>query len=461
MKHTLASTHARAVAIVALAAVASGCGDPLEVDIVGTVTDASVKSAAAANALRVGTLGSVNNITVGGTGIFERGWVDIGLMTDEWKTSGPQQQYGELDRRAVPNTNTNLGNYYSRLHQTRARAREAIDALTLYQPAPAWGIGQMYIATALAELQLGEHFCNGVPMSGIVNGAVVYATPSTNEQIFQLANAHLDTAITFLSAADATTVLHLNLAKILKARVLLNLGGQAPAAAAQVSGIPTSYAYELTFAAGTGDNGIWSANISIRAATVGDSVDAVGRVLNAIPFASANDPRVPVVGSSIAPSSEGFGADGGTPMVILTLWGRSDAVNLASGLDARLIEAEAALQADDINAMMTILNALRAAPPALAPSYTPAALPSLAAPGTKDEAVSLYFREKGFWTFGRGQRMADLRRLVRQYGRASDTVFPAGEFFKGGTYGTDVNMDVSNGELANPNFPGTCIDRNA
>jgi len=76
--------------------------------------------------------------------------------------------------------------------------------------------------------------------------------------------------------------------------VLLDLGGQGAAAAALVADIPTSFSYQITFSLATGDNGIWAANTSLKAASVGDSVDAVGRVANAIPFASANDPRVRV-----------------------------------------------------------------------------------------------------------------------------------------------------------------------
>ena len=147
-------------------------------------------------------------------------------------------------------------------------------------------------------------------------------------------------------------------------------------------------------------------------------------------------------------------------MVVQQMWGRSDPVNLASGLDARLVEAEAALQADNFTAMMTILNALRAAPPALTATLTPAAMPPLPVPANKTAAVTLFFREKAFWTFGRGQRFGDLRRLVRQYGRPQTQVFPTGAFFKGGTYGTDVNLDVSSLELANPQFTA-CLDRNA
>jgi hypothetical protein len=50
--------------------------------------------------------------------------------------------------------------------------------------------------------------------------------------------------------------------------------------------------------------------------------------------------------------------------------------------------------------------------------------------------------------------------LIRQYGRTEDKVFPSGEHYKGGTYGTDVNFPVPDDEKYNPQFKG-CIDRNA
>jgi hypothetical protein len=135
-------------------------------------------------------------------------------------------------------------------------------------------------------------------------------------------------------------------------------------------------------------------------------------------------------------------------------------VNLASGLDARLVEAEERLQADDLAGMTAILNGLRAAPPALTPIYTPLAMPALPVPSNKNAAVRLFFREKALWTFSRGQRLGDLRRMVRQYGFTQDQVFPSGAFFKGGSYGTETNLDVSSLERNNPNFSG-CIDRDA
>jgi hypothetical protein len=53
-----------------------------------------------------------------------------------------------------------------------------------------------------------------------------------------------------------------------------------------------------------------------------------------------------------------------------------------------------------------------------------------------------------------------MRRLVRQYDRAADDVFPVGTHYKGGTYGDDVNLPVVTDERNNPNFQG-CTDRNA
>ncbi|HEU6453310.1 MAG TPA: hypothetical protein VFT57_17970, partial [Gemmatimonadaceae bacterium] len=72
------------------------------------------------------------------------------------------------------------------------------------------------------------------------------------------------------------------------------------------------------------------------------------------------------------------------------------------------------------------------------------------------------FHERAFWLFSTGHRLGDLRRLVRQYDRAPDTVFPNGAFLEGGSYGSDMNFPVPESEKNNPNdTAGACIDRNA
>src|SRR5256885_16869478 len=79
--------------------------------------------------------------------------------------------------------------------------------------------------------------------------------------------------------------------------------------------------------------------------------------------------------------------------------GRDDPIPMVSGIDARLIEAEAKLNASDFAGMMTILNALRTAPPKIG-NFQPATMAALTTtPATKDAATTLFFREKAFWQF--------------------------------------------------------------
>ena len=127
---------------------------------------------------------------------------------------------------------------------------------------------------------------------------------------------------------------------------------------------------------------------------------------------------------------------------------------LLRGVDARMIEAEAQLKANNFPGALAILNAARTTVTGLTP---------LTDPGTEAARVSLVFRERAFWQFGRGYRVGDMRRLVRQYGRPANTVFPTGEWHKGGGYGSDVNVPVPQAEQNNPNVPAsaTCLNRNA
>jgi hypothetical protein len=45
-----------------------------------------------------------------------------------------------------------------------------------------------------------------------------------------------------------------------------------------------------------------------------------------------------------------------------------------------------------------------------------------------------------------------MRRLIKFYQRNAESVFPTGDWHKGGKYGTDVNFPVPQAEETNPNF---------
>ncbi|MHB1225152.1 MAG: RagB/SusD family nutrient uptake outer membrane protein, partial [Gemmatimonadaceae bacterium] len=131
---------------------------------------------------------------------------------------------------------------------------------------------------------------------------------------------------------------------------------------------------------------------------------------------------------------------------------RESPVSVLRGQEARLIEAEARL-ATDPGGALALLNEARA---------TVAGLVPLADAGSAAARVDQLFRERAFWNFGRGARVGDMRRLIRQYDRAPDDVFPTGAWHKFGAYGSDVNFPIPQAESNNPLADGaSCMDRNA
>ena len=451
------------VALVVLAemiTITTGCtsfkDQLLEPQQPGVISPDQVQSATAADALRKGALSRLRLATVGGESI----WLLAGLMTDEWKSGDTFSQRNETDQRIVQTNNANVSAMYVTEHRARGAAYDALASLRQFIPDTLSKQAQMYWVMGYAELGLAENFCNGVPYGTTVDGVPVYTDPLTSAQGFALALTHLDSALALTAATDTFTVSMRNAIQITRARTLVNLGGSAnfALAAAAAANVPTTYQYLQTFSLTTADNAIWSLNNSGKRWVVGDSFDTGGRIFNAIPFASANDPRVPKTGSTIN-SSLLKSFDTNTWLVSQGIYGRSDPVPLATGIDARLVEAEAKLQANDIPGMMTILNALRTTSQKIGVFAVPV-MAALPAPTTQSDAIDLYFREKAFWAFSRGQRLGDLRRLIRQYGRTQDQVFPTGQFFKGATYGTDVNFPVTTDETPNPKWTG-CIDRKA
>jgi hypothetical protein len=129
---------------------------------------------------------------------------------------------------------------------------------------------------------------------------------------------------------------------------------------------------------------------------------------------------------------------------------------LATGIEAALIRAEADLKLGQVAAWAGELNALRQG--AISPS-----MPALGADSTTSASPELQrtvmFRERAFWLFGTGHRQGDLRRLVRQYGLATEGVFPTGSYKNGlgGSYGTNTDF-IPFGEATNSGYTG-CINQ--
>jgi hypothetical protein len=305
-------------------------------------------------------------------------------------------------------------------------------------------------------MQLASDFCGGLPLSNFAGGEEIeWSEALTTDSVFKVAVASYDSG---LAIATGTTgePLRLNRAlRIGKARSLVALRRFAEAATL-VADIPTDYAYEHTFSASTGDNALWGQPADSRRYNVGNNFEGNARdipVANNLNFFSANDPRVPA-GYEITRSGTRVDTtrsqDGNTLSRTTTIWAQETPVAIFNGTDARLIEAEAAYQRQDYAEMMRILNGLRANPPANG-DVRPDPMPALTDPGTDQARVDLLFREKAFWTFGRGQRLGDLRRLLRDpYRRAPENTFPTGTHYRGGSYGTAIAMPIPQEEENNP-----------
>ncbi len=422
--------------------VALRANDP---DIVVTAT-----SAAGAIALKNGVIGRLNGATAGiqgPDGIFPFG----GLLADEWRLGDTFEQRITMDKRNIVVTNSFLAGPFRDLNRTRVEGRGAIDALRKYSPSPATNIALMFALTAFSEVQIGETFCNGIPFSDVLNGTITFGNPVSVDSAFRRAINSADSALLNNGGVASEVTRMTSLANVVKARAQLNRGLYA-AAAATVATVATSFSYTLTFSLGTRDNQNWALGLNAGRYVVANSEGG-----NGLNFVTAADPRIVTVTLPRGP----FDSSIPISWIYTTKWDRSDPVVIASGIEARLIEAEAALQAGDGVTFLAKINTAR---------QTRVDLPNITIdPGTLATRADLLFRERAFWMFGTGHRLGDLRRLIRQYGRGAETVFPTGTFVTGGTYGPDVNMPISFDELNNPNIPqtpatqlqSTCTDRNA
>jgi len=336
----------------------------------------------------------------------------------------------------VNKLNGTLGGQFNRLHRARVQSKNAAETLTEIDPTDT-RIAEMWNLNAYTYVMFGENYCSGVPYGDSPRqGDLVLGEPATTTETFNFAVSRFDAAL----AAAGGDADQSNMAKVGKARALMSLNQYAEAAAL-VSGVPTSWKYDVQHSANSGRQenahydfgelqGRWSLS------------DNEG--INGLPFRSANDPRVPYEFS-------GKGFDEQTDQYLQMKFPAFDSpVTLASGHEARYIEAEAALAAGNVTSFLGHLNAVRA----------DLGMDDLVDPGTADGRIDLLFYERGFTLFGEAHRLSDLRRLVRQYNRPMSEVFPYGPFFKGGDYGPDVNFIIPQEEENNPNFD-QCLDRNA
>ena len=428
-----------AIVLMALTSLCISCDSVVEVTDPDIVTPESLNSEAGIQTLRAGSLGDLAVAMSGsaaGHGATTGLIVMSGLMADEYSYSGTFPTRREADTRNLQDINSDVNTIYGNLHRSRTGAETTVDLLADFGGNPEIE-SEMQSVTGYAYVMFAETFCGGVPFSKAPadGGELIYGEPLTTEQMFNQAISWFDQAIANAGSNDKLA----NLGRVGKARSLLGLG-QMDAAAAEVAAIPTDFVYNIEQSDNSRrqENGIYIMSTVRRQFSIAD-----GKGGNGLMFRSSMDPRTPWDGGTE------FGQDDITLYYNQLKYDSSNVpVVLASGTEARLIEAEAAANADDATTVEDIHNALRAT----------IGLSDLDLSGISgDDLLLAHFSERAFWLFSTGHRLGDLRRLVDVYGMMPSNVFPWGPYFKGGEYSTNLKFLVPQSESNNPNYVG-CLD---
>jgi len=376
-----------------------------------------------------------------------------GMLADEYQLSGSFPTRQEVDMRAITRSNATTQQTFRLMHRARRAAEISAELHGEHEPETR-PHAEAHVLTGFMYNAFAEMYCSGVAFSALPLEDPVeeFGEPMTTAEMLQTAVQWFNDGLTLSAAAGAD--LEAAASAVGLGRALLNLG-EFEAAAGAVSAVPTDFAYNVNHSAATARqwNGTWNFVNSVQRWRIADQAGGNGlpyRTLGTQTDAAGNvivegDPRVTWF-------EDGVGFDQVTTQYSQLKYPTNDAPSpIATGIEARLIEAEAALQMGNTDGFLQIHNDLRATQ----------GMEALDGAGmTDDDLVDLHFQERGFWLWQTGHRLGDLRRLVRQYGRDAETVFPTGAYFKGGSYGTDVNFPIPIDEDNNPNAVA-CFDRGA
>ena len=390
-----------------------------------------------------------NNQTPGLVGIS-------GLMADEMWYSSTFSSMREIDRRVMFNTNGDVDNVYTWLHRARNLSEEAEKLLAASDLSDSAERARMMALSGYVFLFFAENWCANVPFSSAPLGQqLIYRAAIDTDAMLDSAIVRFDAVIDGDVPGNAGFV---NLARVGKARALQNKGDMAGAAAAAAA-VPDDYEYAVEYnesASGQNNGFFYNLNTEGRTSVATDEgtngLHFFNRGVGTTPTAVAADPVLTV--DSRAPVDSAFG---GTADIVryaqFKYQLRGDDIVLASGIEARLIEAEADLNAGATAGSaaagnwLAILNDLRA---------DNGVAGVLVDPGTARDRVELLYQERAFWLWLTGHRLGDLRRLVRDYGYPVNTVYPIGNTVRGESRGDAVSFIVPLDEANNPEYTDAC-----
>jgi hypothetical protein len=449
--------------------VACNSEDLLKVTDPDVARPEALVGAAALPAQRAGAVGNFGVAYNGGNADVEQVHLSA-MLADEFINTETFPTRIEIDQRAMTLANTSLIGTFFDLTRARSFADLAVDnyRLSAKTAGDSAGFPEVLSLSGLSYVLFAENYCGAVPVSKQnTDGSFTFGAAESTTTLLDSAVSKFDQALA-VPQATVLTATFKQLAQVGKGRALLDQA-KYPEAAAAVAGVSTTFQYNYVHSETTTrqNNGTWSLTSSVARFGVADVEAGVG-----LPYQSDGnlkktvgtiDPRVADSLARRGAANSPLGFDGATNQWVQAKYPlRSSPITIADGVEARLIEAEASLQAGDPVTALATLNALRSNAALLALRGYPAnSLPPLALQVTTAAQQDQLFKERAYWLFLTSHRLGDMRRLVKYYTRPVNSVFPNGAYFKGGVYGTDVNVPVPQQEQNNPEYDKTACHQDA
>ena len=410
--------------LTALFFLTAGCSDLFDIKNPGSILDVDLNDAELIDVLITGLSSDVSDFV-------DNNAFDTGRLSDEVAGSGSYADTGYFRTGIAEQDQVNT--VWEQAHEARWMAelhRERIEGLlepAAYSSSPF--IARAYIFEGLAHRALGENYCQ-----------VVYSEPNSSEYgglmprtvSFDKAAAAFTSALSYGDEFD--TAAHAGLASTYASL------GQWTQAVAEARQVPDDFVFWTWYDIND------DANIIFDETWDRPEMSAWGSYAGSF---EPSDPRAPVNKCDITGTcSHDTGADG-----VTIQWRQDkyldedDDIVSMSGMEARLIEAEAALRDGNLGEFTTQINRVRAFYD-LDPITQPASVGALEYPNAYDDGWSILDGERHLTLWLEGRRLWDLHRWDHPFLNGG-TVAWEGEVRR------DSCMPVPDGECTvNPNF--TC-----
>lgn len=352
---------------------------------------------------------------------------NVSLFTDEREIHpGANILADKFDARIIGVDGLQDKESYEYLNSARITFSQVRDIVRkLNDPSISYLLSASYALEGYSVLMLAENFCSGIPLSRLsFDGTVNYEQGSSTSQTLKTAISLFDSSMAIEHDSTRFNILP----RIGKGRAYLSLG-QLDSAYASVENVDVNSAFNLYYTEALDLSNkrpytFWR----IKAMEYSISVLAYGvknnEGVNGIQWFSLTQPidsRIPMNIELIN------GVYLGRPHKYT---GSTLVFPLAKGIEKKMIESEYLLSVGD-SRWIDVINEARQTK----------GIPDTVDPGTPKAREDLLFRERALWFYFDGYRLADYRRLVRQYARSPYEVYPVG-VYEGGNGTTPIYGDA-------------------